>query len=71
MGKENIILTDKEKEIYGNRWAEILQLKEDQEYNRKSGNNDMDKKRYLTSWGNKSAIGIYEVIKRLVKESEA
>ena len=42
----------------GKKWAEILGLKKNKEG------------RYNTSWGTKTALGIYLVIKRLVKEDE-
>jgi len=54
-------ITETDKIIIGNNIADILLLKEDRGYN---------PKRYKTSWGNKSALGIYEVVNRLFEEKE-
>ena len=45
----------------GKEWAEALNLKQVQ-----LG----DEERYHTSWGIKSALGIYEMVKRLVEGEE-
>ena len=51
-------LTTEEKEIVGNQIVEILMLRKDAE----------NKGRYLTTWGNKTAIGIYETVLRLIND---
>ena len=52
-------MTDnKYKHQLGLRYANILMLKRDPE----------DDTRFLTSWGNKTPIGIYEVIHRFVRD---
>ena len=53
-------LTDEQKEYRGNYLAEIFKLKRDKEF----------KDRYITEWGNKSAIGIYEIAKRIIERGE-
>lgn len=40
----------------GHHWAEILMLKKSTEH----------KDRYLTTWGDKTALGVYETLNRLV-----
>lgn len=50
----------KQKSEQGKQWADILMLKKSPEHN----------DRYLTSWGDKTALGIYLTIKRLVEEAE-
>lgn len=45
----------------GNNLAEILLLKEDKGYS---------PKRYKTAWGNKTALGIYETIKRILENKD-
>lgn len=47
------------KNIIGQKLIEVLQLKEDKGYT---------PKRYFTSWGNKTALGIYETVKRIMEE---
>ena len=42
----------------GEKLSEILLLKEDKGYN---------PKRYKTTWGNKTALGLYETIKRILE----
>ena len=49
------------KEIIGYKLAEILNLREDRGYL---------PKRYKTSWGNKTALGIYETTKSIIEELE-
>jgi len=49
-------LTDQEKADLGKEWANILMLKRSPDH----------RDRYLTTWGDKTARGIYEVINRLV-----
>jgi len=49
-------LTEQEKTELGKEWAHILMLKRSTDH----------RDRYLTTWGDKTAIGIYEVINRLV-----
>jgi len=56
---ENI--TDKDKTAIGQSVIDILRLKQD-----KTGN--YNPKRYITTWGNKTALGIYETVKRLINE---
>jgi hypothetical protein len=53
---KNAHLSDDEKSALGQAWAEILQLKKSREH----------KGRYLTTWGDKTALGIYAVMIRLV-----
>lgn len=57
---QNIQLTDEQKEYRGNYLAEVFNLKRDKEY----------KDRYITDWGTKSAIGIYEAAKRIIESRE-
>jgi len=45
----------------GETIAEILMLKEDKGYT---------PKRYKTTWGNKTALGLYGTVKRLIEENE-
>jgi hypothetical protein len=49
-----------EKILKGKQIAEILMLREDKGYT---------PKRYKTTWGNKTALGIYETVKRLIEEN--
>jgi hypothetical protein len=42
----------------GNTLADIFMLREDKGYN---------PKRYKTLWGNKTALGVYESIKRVIE----
>ena len=49
-------LTIEEKEIVGKQIIEILMLRKDA----------TNKGRYQTTWGNKTAIGIYEAVCRIV-----
>ena len=49
-------LTIEEKEIVGKQLVEILILRKD----------TTNKERYQTTWGNKTAIGIYETVCRIV-----
>jgi len=53
-------VTDKIK--IGENLIDILQLKEDkkEKYN---------PKRYVTAWGNKTALGIYETVKRIMEDN--
>lgn len=48
----------------GKEWARVLGIPKDKRYNAEHPNDT----RYMTDWGNKTHIGIYEMIKRLVKE---
>lgn len=50
-------LTDTEKAQYGEDWAEILMFKKSPKH----------KDRYLTTWGDKTALGLYLTISRLVR----
>lgn len=50
--------SDREKEIIGQRLAEILNLRRSREH----------KDRWTTEWGTKTAIGIFATVKRLVNE---
>lgn len=52
------MMTKDEKIKQGEAWAQILMLKRSREF----------KDRYLTTWGDKTALGIYETITRLVNE---
>jgi hypothetical protein len=54
-------LTNIDKIYIGRNLADILMLKEDKGYN---------PKRYKTIWGNKTALGLYETIKRIMTEKE-
>jgi hypothetical protein len=53
-------VTDKIK--IGENLISILQLKEDKEANKIN-------KRYKTLWGNKTALGIYETVKRIMEDN--
>ena len=53
-------MNTEQKSKQGKQWADILMLKRSREYN----------DRYLTSWGDKTALGVYLTIKRLVEEAE-
>ena len=50
--------TDNEKIAIAKKWVEILGIRKDK--------NTTD--RYITSWGNKTLLGIYHVIVRLVED---
>lgn len=52
-------LSEKEKILRGEKIADILMLREDKGYT---------PKRYKTTWGNKTALGLYGTIKRLLEE---
>jgi hypothetical protein len=54
-------LSDKEKIVIGESIVNVLRLKQDNSEN-------YNPKRYITAWGNKTALGIYEVCKRLINE---
>jgi|GEM_PF-5227182 len=49
-------LTDEQKAKMGQHWAEILMLKRSKEH----------KDRYLTTYGDKTALGVYETLNSLV-----
>jgi len=51
-------MIDIEKSEIGEKLAEILMLKEDKGYN---------PKRYKTLWGNKTTLGLYGTIKRILE----
>ena len=46
----------KEKTDLGKAWADVLMLKKSPDHH----------DRYLTTWGDKTALGVYEVVTRLV-----
>ena len=48
-------LTSMEKAQLGAKWGEVLNLRKDKV-----------NKRWLTNWGDKTDLGLYEVINRLV-----
>lgn len=50
----------------GEKLAEILMLKEDKG-DFKNGKTGYNPKRYKTTWGNKTALGLYETIKRIIE----
>lgn len=52
--------TEKQKERQGEEIAQLLMLRKSKEY----------KDRYLTSWGTKTAIGVFEVVRRIGREIE-
>lgn len=52
--------TEEEQAIRGKRLAEVLRLRKDPEY----------KDRYQTSWGGKTAVGVFATVRRLVAESQ-
>jgi hypothetical protein len=54
-------ITNTEKIIIGNNLADILLLKVDKGYN---------PERYITNWGNKTSLGIYETVKRILEDKE-
>ena len=54
-----MILDTTDKIVIGESLINILRLKED-----KSENYNL--KRYVTAWGNKTALGIYETVKRIM-----
>jgi len=56
--------TEIEKITIGEQLADILILKEDFREN----NRQYDPIRYKTIWGNKTALGIYETVKRILEE---
>jgi hypothetical protein len=49
------------KTVIGQAICNILRLKEDRSEN-------FNPKRYRTAWGNKTALGIYETVKRLIEK---
>jgi len=53
-------LSDDEKTVIGEAWANILMLKKSREH----------KDRYLTTWGDKTALGLYNTVCRLVNDNE-
>ena len=53
--------SDSEKELIGKKLAEMLMLRKDREHHG----------RFVTTWGTKTAIGIFETIKRIDEEIEA
>jgi hypothetical protein len=52
---------NKTKEQIGYDLAQILMLREDRGYN---------PKRFKTTWGNKTELGIYETIKRIIEDKD-
>lgn len=54
-------LSENQKILIGEKLADILMLKQDkgQKY---------IPKRYLTTWGNKTALGLYGTVKRIIEE---
>jgi len=52
-------ISEQKKILKGEKIAEILMLREDKGYS---------PKRYKTTWGNKTALGLYATIKRLIEE---
>lgn len=51
-------MNDSQKSEIGKKWAEILMMKKSKDH----------PDRYLTTWGDKTPLGIYMVITRLTKE---
>jgi hypothetical protein len=60
--ERNNMLLESEKICIGEKIAEILMLREDKGY---------FPKRYKTTWGNKTALGIYGTVKRLIEENQS
>ena len=58
---DNMILDVTDKIVIGESLVNILRLKEDKSEN-------YNPKRYVTAWGNKTALGIYETVKRIMEE---
>jgi len=56
---ENLDVSDKI--VIGQSLVNILRLKEDKSEN-------YNPKRYITAWGNKTALGIYETVKRIMED---
>lgn len=54
-------LTEKEQIAIGQSLIDILRLTEDRSEN-------YNPKRYITAWGNKTALGIYKTVKRIMEE---
>jgi hypothetical protein len=54
-------ISEHEKILRGEKIADILMLREDKGYS---------PKRYKTTWGNKTALGLYGTIQRLITEGE-
>lgn len=54
-------ILEQEKIIKGQQIAKILMLRENKGYT---------PKRYKTTWGNKTALGIYGTVKRLIEENQ-
>lgn len=52
-------LTEAEEEIVGKKLVKILMLRKD----------ITNKDRYTTTWGNKTALGIYRLVSRVVTKS--
>lgn len=59
--KKEDIYTDQDKDRIGGQLAALLQLRRDREH----------KDRYQTTWGTKTNIGVFEVIRRIGKAIEA
>jgi len=55
-----MILEIRDKIVIGEALVNILRLKEDKSEN-------YNPKRYVTAWGNKTALGIYETVKRIIE----
>lgn len=53
-------LPENDKIVIGQSIINILRLKQDNTEN-------YNPKRYLTAWGNKTPLGIYETVKRLME----
>jgi hypothetical protein len=52
------MISEQEKINIGEKLADILMLREDKGYT---------PKRYKTTWGNKTALGLYGTIERIIK----
>jgi len=51
----------------GKLWADILKLRKDHDYNKM---NKGQPDRYKTTWGNKTAVGLYHTIHRLIEDEK-
>lgn len=60
MPKQTEPLTEAEEIRRGNMLAEALHLKRDKTY----------PDRWLTDWGNKTSLGLFRTVKRMVEEGE-
>jgi len=56
-------ISEQEKILIGEKLVEILMLRQDK-------SEKYIPKRYLTTWGNKTALGLYGTIKRIIEENE-